>query len=177
MGYIWTLNDYTGHSNEKCVKKSAQSVLETATAKSALKSTKKRLEEGFSQGSVLSPRCEGAAARRAGLSPLLCDAPIYRLPVDRKLPLRRPGQKLKCWGVAGGTIERSCYSPYYVNTERDYEGDYQAALPQGRTAADGCKHRHGRDDRKRERSFSGLRAPPRASGRAVLFPSAWRFSA
>ena len=59
-------------------------------------------------------------------------------------------------GVAGGTIERSCYSPHYVNTERDYERDYQATLPQGRTAADGCKPRHGRDDRKRERSFSGL---------------------
>ena len=62
-------------------------------------------------------------------------------------------------GVAGGTIERSCYSPHYVNTERDYERDYQATLPQGRTAADGCKPRHGRDDRKRERSFSGLSHP------------------
>ena len=63
------------------------------------------------------------------------------------------------WGVAGGTIERSCCSLHYVNTERDYDGDYdyQAALPQGRTAADGRKPRHGRDDRKRERSFSGLR--------------------
>mgnify|MGYP007024457750 CR=1 FL=1 len=61
-------------------------------------------------------------------------------------------------GVAGGTIERSCYSPHYVNTERDYERDYQATLPQGRTAADGCKPRHGRGDRKRERSFSGLRS-------------------
>ena len=60
-------------------------------------------------------------------------------------------------GAAGGTIERSCFSPHYVNTERDYERDYQATLPQGRTAADGCKPRHGRDDRKRERSFSGLR--------------------
>ena len=60
-------------------------------------------------------------------------------------------------GVAGGTIERSCYSPHYVNTERDYERDYQATLPQGRTAADGCKPRHGRGDRKRERSFSELR--------------------
>ena len=59
-------------------------------------------------------------------------------------------------GVAGGTIERSCYSPHYVNTERDY----QATLPQGRTAADGCKPRHGRDDRKRERSFSGLSPKP-----------------
>ena len=63
-------------------------------------------------------------------------------------------------GVAGGTIERSCYSPHYVNTERDYERDYQATLPQGRTAAGGCKPRHGRDDRKRERGFSGLRPPP-----------------
>ena len=26
---------------------------------------------------------------------------------------------------------------FYVNTEKDYERDYQAALPQGRTAADG----------------------------------------
>ena len=60
-------------------------------------------------------------------------------------------------GVAGGTIERSCYSPHYVNTERDYERDYQATLPQGRTAADGCKPRHGRGDRKRERSIIGLR--------------------
>ena len=59
--------------------------------------------------------------------------------------------------VAGGTIERSCYSPHYVNTERDYERDYQATLPQGRTAADGRKPRHGRGDRKRERRFSGLR--------------------
>ena len=72
---------------------------------------------------------------------------------------RRPRQKLLCFlGVAGGTIERSCYSPHYVNTERDYERDYQATLPQGRTAADGCKPRHGRGDRKRERSFSGLRS-------------------
>ena len=51
---------------------------------------------------------------------------------------------------------RSNQHPYYVNTERDYERDYQATLPQGRTAADGCKPRHGREDRKRERSFSGL---------------------
>ena len=65
--------------------------------------------------------------------------------------------------MAGGTIERSCYSPHYVNTERDYERDYQATLPQGRTAADGCKPRHGRDDRKRERSFSGLRKGKGAS--------------
>ena len=67
-------------------------------------------------------------------------------------------------GVAGGTIERSCYSPHYVNTERDYERDYQATLPQGRTAADGCKPRHGRDDRKRERSFSGLSPNRRQKG-------------
>ena len=60
-------------------------------------------------------------------------------------------------GVAGGPIERLCYSPHYVNTERDHERDHQATLPQGRTAADGCKPRHSRDDRKRERSFSGLR--------------------
>ena len=31
--------------------------------------------------SELSPRCVGAAARRAGLSPLFCDAPISRRPV------------------------------------------------------------------------------------------------
>ena len=73
-------------------------------------------------------------------------------------PRRCPGQKTFMFlGVAGGTIERSCYSPHYVNTEGDYERDYQAALPQGRTAADGLKPRHGRDDRKRERSFNGLR--------------------
>ena len=34
--------------------------------------------EGWSE---LSPRCMGAAARRAGLSPLFCDAPISRRPV------------------------------------------------------------------------------------------------
>ena len=73
----------------------------------------------------------------------------------------------KFLGVAGGTIERSCYSPPYVNTERDYERDYQAALPQGRTAADGCKPRRGRDDRKRERSFSGLR--PQAAQFPIQF--------
>ena len=59
-------------------------------------------------------------------------------------------------GVAGGTIERSCYYPHY---ESDYERGYQATLPQGRTAAGGCKSRHGRDDRKLGRSFSGLRHP------------------
>ena len=48
-------------------------------------------------------------------------------------------------------------SPHYANTERDYEGDYQATLPQGHTAARGCKPRHGRGDRKQERGFSGLR--------------------
>ena len=26
-------------------------------------------------------------------------------------------------GAAGGTIERSCYSPHYMNTEEDYERD------------------------------------------------------
>ena len=41
-----------------------------------------------------------------------------------------------------------------MNTKRDYETDDQAPLPQGRTAADGRKPRHGRGDRKRERSFS-----------------------
>ena len=77
--------------------------------------------------------------------------------MNRELPLRRPGQKpFKFLGVAGGTTEGLCYSPHYANTEIDHERDYQATLPQGRTAADGCKPRHGRDDRKRERSFSGL---------------------
>ena len=56
----------------------------------------------------------------------------------------------KFLGVAGGAIERSCCSLNYANTESDYERDYQATLPQGRKAADGCKPRHGRDDRKRE---------------------------
>ena len=33
-------------------------------------------------------------------------------------------------GVAGGTIERSCCSPHYVNTERDYErAPHVARLP------------------------------------------------
>ncbi len=50
----------------------------------------------------------------------------------------------------------SRYFPHYVNTERDYERDYQATLLQGRTAAGGCKPRYGRGDRKRERSFSGI---------------------
>ena len=68
--------------------------------------------------------------------------------------------------LGGGTIERSCYSPHYVNTERDYERDYRATLPQGRTAADGCKPRHGRDDRKRERSFSGLSRSRAGPGQA-----------
>ena len=92
----------------------------------------------------------------------------------RSNPRPRP-KTFKFLGVAGGTIERSCYSPHYVNTERDYERDYQATLPQGRTAADGCKPRHGRDDRKRERSFSGLRGTPslrevRAEGWSELSP-------
>ena len=71
-------------------------------------------------------------------------------------------------GVAGGAIERACYSPHYVNTERDYERDYQATLPQGRTAADGCKPRHGRDDMKWERSFSGLRGRAKVTGRGAV---------
>ena len=47
---------------------------------------------------------------------------------------------------------------YRAPKETMRERDYQATLPQGRrTAAEGCKPRHGRDDRKRERSFiSGL---------------------
>ena len=45
-------------------------------------------------------------------------------------------------------------------TERDYERDYQATLPQGHTAAGGCKPRHGRGDRKRKCSFSGLSNAP-----------------
>ena len=46
--------------------------------------------------------------------------------VDRKLPIRRPGQNFfRFLGVAGGTIERSCYStlPPLVKIERDYEGE------------------------------------------------------
>ena len=77
----------------------------------------------------------------------------------RSNPRPRP-KTFKFLGVAGGTIERSCYSPHYVNTERDYERDYQAALPQGRTAAGGC-----RGDRKRERSFGGLRPRRTTQGR------------
>ena len=132
----------------------------------------------------------GAAARRADLSPSLCDAPISRRPVcfllhtltplDQRnsegfsrVPMDSGPESSDCHqlrersygpggsilekvfsqryrtsplprsktfmflGVAGGTIERSCYSPHYMNTERDYERDYQATLPQGRTAADG----------------------------------------
>lgn len=44
-----------------------------------------------------------------------------------------------------------------MNTEGDYERDYQAALPQGRTSS--RRVRYGLDDRKRERSFSGLSMP------------------
>ena len=74
-------------------------------------------------------------------------------------PLPTPASKTFMFlGVAGGTIERSCYSPHYVNTERDYERDYQATLPQGRTAADGCKPRHGRDDRLSARSGGARKA-------------------
>ena len=75
----------------------------------------------------------------------------------RSTPLPRPKtfMFLGAWLVVRSR-DRARYSPHYVNTERDYEGDYQATLPQGRTAADGCKPRHGRGDRKRERSFSGL---------------------
>ena len=67
-------------------------------------------------------------------------------------------QKLLCFWVwlVVRLRDRATLPPHYVNTDRDYERDYQATLPQGRTAADGCKPRHGRDDRKRERSFSGL---------------------
>ena len=145
----------------------------------------------------------GAAARRANLPPLLCDAPIYRRPVCFVLhtlllgpvelggfsrvpadgffserirgprgprfifsghwastPPPRP-KTFKFLSVAGGKIERSCYCPHpplYVNTERARETmreTTQATLPQGRTTADGCKPRPGRDDRKWERSFSG----------------------
>ena len=94
-----------------------------------------------------------------GLAERICDPRSLRFiscgPQTSSPPLRP--KTFRFLGVAaGGTIERSCYSPHYVNTERDYERDYQAALPQGRTAADRCKPRHGRDDRKRERSFCGL---------------------
>ena len=37
----------------------------------------------------------------------------------------------------------------------------------GRLAADGCKSRHGRYDRKRERSYSGLRSIKKSIARAV----------
>jgi hypothetical protein len=67
---------------------------------------------------------------------------------------------------------QTCHSPHYANTERDYERDYQEALPQGRKAADGCKPRHGRDDRKRERSFSGLKR----LGLGALSETAWAFA-
>ena len=78
-------------------------------------------------------------------------AVAIRSACDRSEAAMRKNANEKFLGVAGGTIERSCYSPHYVNTERDYERDYQATLPQGRKAADGCKpRRHGRDDRKRE---------------------------
>ena len=40
-------------------------------------------------------------------------------------------------------MEKSFYSPHDLNTEKDYERDYQEILPQGRTAANGCKPRHG----------------------------------
>ena len=41
-----------------------------------------KLAKGLPEGwSVLGPRCVGAAARMAGLSPLLCEAPISRRPV------------------------------------------------------------------------------------------------
>ena len=129
--------------------------------------------------SELSPRCVGAAARRAGLSPLFSDAPISRRPVcflmhtlspfgpaelggffpgsrgrilslpafqiqglsslaspagssEKESAVTEPSpfeiflsrrwasyppprpKTFKFLGVAGGTIERSCYSPHYV---------------------------------------------------------------
>ncbi len=83
--------------------------------------------------------------------------------LDLEPRLRRPGQKLFCFGCGWWYDREIVLLPplqrvVYVNTdERDYERDYQAALPQGRTAADGFKPRHSRGDMKRERSFSGLR--------------------
>ena len=60
-------------------------------------------------------------------SPLREDLRSWRpviLFCGRDCPIRRPGQKLLSfwvWRVAGGTTERSCYSPHYSNTKRDYE--------------------------------------------------------
>ena len=137
----------------------------------------------------------GAAARRAGLSPLQCDAPISRRPVCfllhthppfgpvelggffpsscgrihslpefqfqdlsplafpagssekesvvlepslrdffldghwRSNPRPRP-KTFKFLGVAGGTIERSCYSPHYAKTDREGLPDNSALGPQ-----------------------------------------------
>ena len=97
---------------------------------------------------------------------------VHEFSVDRRLPLRRPGQNFLVFGCgcvkksfglvsfsskAGGTIEGSFYPPDYANTDRDYERYYQEALSQDRKAASGCKPCHGRGDRKRERGFSGLR--------------------
>ena len=50
----------------------------TAPAAGGTPSLREVRAEGWSE---LSPRCVGAAARRAGLSPSLCDAPISRRPV------------------------------------------------------------------------------------------------
>ena len=108
----------------------------------------------------VSPDCLQLRERSSGPE-LVARKSIFLLLLWRYPSSPSPASKTSMFlGVAGGTIERSCYSPHYVNTERDYERDYQATLPQGRTAADGCKPRHGRDDRKRERSFSGLSAKP-----------------
>ena len=60
------------------------------------------------------------------------------------------------------------YRERLFKRRRDYERDYQASLPQGRTAADGSKPRHGRDDRKQERSFSGLSGHAQQAAGLVL---------
>ena len=56
------------------------------------------------------------ASQRESAIQEVCDS----FSVDCKLPLRRPGQNLfKFLDAAGGTIERSCYSSHYVNSERE----------------------------------------------------------
>ena len=87
--------------------------------------------------------------------------------------IRRPGQKLSVFGCGWWYDREIVLLPPLVKFERDYQtmntntefrnnpGQEGIALHSqrallGRLAADGCKPRHGRCDRKRERSFSGL---------------------
>ena len=162
--------------------------------------------EGWSE---LSPRCVGAAARRAGLSPLFCDAPISRRPVcflmhtlppfgpaelggffleflrtdsefGASRPLRErirghrgsislrsffsrhwastPPPRPKTFlflGVAGGTIERSCYSPHYVNTERDYERDCKEINPREKPQGNTSETNPGKPRKKPQKEEGG----------------------